>query len=111
MKRIIANAVNSRDFGNSQPVALIEMIFEDLVVLLKFIHLAQEEGLFTKPFLFTKKIEYLDSIWHHFILHTRLYEKFCMENFGEYLHHEPESAFEGAITHNSKKIKKQFKIN
>lgn len=105
MRSIIAKAVNLKEFGNSQPTPLIEMIFDDLVVLLKFIYKAQKEGSLAGPFLFTQKIDYLDNIWHHFILHTRLYEKFCMEQFGEFLHHEPESPDDVKTNHNSEKLR------
>lgn len=90
MKEIIVDAVNLRDFSNSKSSVLLEMIYEDLVTLLRFIHQSQAEGLLNKPFCFTNQINYLDSFWHHFILHTRLYQDFCQKEFGEYLHHDPE---------------------
>ena len=89
MKYAITRAVNFKEFGNSLPSGLIEMMFDDLVVLLKFLHRAQKEGLLIEPFFFTNQIDYLDSIWHHFILHTRLYYDFCMQELGEYMHHDP----------------------
>ena len=33
----------------------------------------------------------IDEMWHNFILFTQDYEKFCLDNFGRYLHHQPES--------------------
>ncbi|MBU6214568.1 hypothetical protein KGM48_01865 [Patescibacteria group bacterium] len=30
-----------------------------------------------------------DEVWHAHILHTREYEAFCKENFGQFLHHVP----------------------
>lgn len=31
----------------------------------------------------------VDLAWHEFILFTRLYERFCQQNFGKMIHHEP----------------------
>lgn len=31
----------------------------------------------------------IDVGWHHFILHTRAYTKFCKNYFGRYIHHNP----------------------
>jgi len=35
----------------------------------------------------------VDLGWHHFILHTQDYAKFCADCFGRFIHHEPGSAF------------------
>lgn len=32
----------------------------------------------------------IDAIWHDFILHTRDYEAFCLQNFGRFVHHVPQ---------------------
>ena len=32
----------------------------------------------------------IDGIWHDFILHTRDYEAFCLQNFGRFIHHVPQ---------------------
>jgi|LakMenE01Jun11ns_1017448.scaffolds.fasta_scaffold9952510_4 hypothetical protein len=32
----------------------------------------------------------IDEAWHEFILHTKLYEQYCMEEFGKFIHHDPE---------------------
>lgn len=32
----------------------------------------------------------LDELWHAFILHTRDYHDFCLQFFGEYVHHDIE---------------------
>jgi hypothetical protein len=34
----------------------------------------------------------IDNMWHSFILYTKDYTDFCLEKFGEYLHHEPDIA-------------------
>ncbi len=31
----------------------------------------------------------VDKAWHEFILHTRAYEAFCRERYGELIHHDP----------------------
>lgn len=31
----------------------------------------------------------VDSAWHEFILHTKLYDQFCGQAFGQFLHHNP----------------------
>lgn len=65
------------------------MIFDDLLKLLAFTHSAQKNGTWSGPFLFTKQLEIMDEMWHAFILHTELYQNYCMNSFGEVLHHDP----------------------
>lgn len=31
----------------------------------------------------------IDEFWHTFILHTRVYEEFCKNYFGTFIHHKP----------------------
>ncbi len=31
----------------------------------------------------------VDDLWHEFILHTRHYQAFCQQAFGQFLHHSP----------------------
>ena len=38
--------------------------------------------------ILTPSIE-VDKAWHEFILHTRIYDKFCQKNFGRFIHHTP----------------------
>ncbi|MNJ92616.1 hypothetical protein D3C87_102900 [compost metagenome] len=95
MKNIIVKAINKKDFNNTQPSELVEMIFDDLLALLRFIHQAKKDGALKGSFQFTSQIDYLDSCWHHFILYTAYYYKFCFEEFGEYLHHMPEEETSG----------------
>ena len=33
--------------------------------------------------------ELIDSIWHHYILHTKEYAKFCADHFQAFVHHTP----------------------
>lgn len=32
----------------------------------------------------------IDEMWHNFILFTQDYQEFCLNNFGRYIHHQPE---------------------
>jgi hypothetical protein len=34
----------------------------------------------------------IDNMWHNFILYTQDYTQFCIQYFGEYLHHMPDVA-------------------
>lgn len=88
MRKTIAQIVNLREFSNAKPQILLEMVYDDLVILLRFINQSQKSGLLVEPFYFTSQINYLDEMWHHFILQTRAYHQFCDQEFGEYLHHE-----------------------
>lgn len=36
--------------------------------------------------------ESVDFVWHSFILHTREYDLFCQNQFGQFLHHVPSSS-------------------
>jgi hypothetical protein len=36
----------------------------------------------------------MDEMWHNFILHTRVYQKFCHEKLNLFIHHEPTPASE-----------------
>ena len=36
-------------------------------------------------------IRAVDEAWHEFILHTWLYETFCKERYGHFVHHRPTS--------------------
>jgi hypothetical protein len=31
----------------------------------------------------------VDDLWHTFILDTKLYQKYCIDNFGIFIHHNP----------------------
>ncbi|MCG8093089.1 MAG: hypothetical protein JAZ17_05575 [Candidatus Thiodiazotropha endolucinida] len=33
---------------------------------------------------------HLDEAWHHFILDTKNYENYCIENYGAFIHHVPD---------------------
>jgi|SRR5579862_1952074 len=33
----------------------------------------------------------VDAAWHEFILHTRLYQEFCLDRYGHFIHHCPTS--------------------
>jgi hypothetical protein len=79
------------------------MIFEDLLSLLNQTEQMKEKGVLTTPFFFTQELDYLDQVWHEFIIHTHDYFDYCMNTFGKYLHHSPtlqgETQSEGSYTH------------
>ena len=58
-----------------------EMVF---VEMLKFLYLC---GVISTPC--SPPSKEIDEMWHCFILHTIDYHKFCWENFGRFLHHDP----------------------
>lgn len=93
MKQVIVEAVNAKEYQGSKSPVLLSMIYDDLVLLLKFIYETQKQGSLRRSFCFTNQIEYLDLFWHHFILNTRLYQEFCEAELGGFLHHEPEPNF------------------
>ena len=31
----------------------------------------------------------VDEAWHNFILHTKVYQEYCLSNFGQFVHHNP----------------------
>lgn len=43
----------------------------------------------------------VDSMWHEFILHTRLYKQWCNLALGRFLHHTPAEALGEASEHNN----------
>src|SRR4249919_2455597 len=42
-----------------------------------------------------------DELWHEFILHTRAYQQFCQQAFGDMLHHTPATALSANRQHNA----------
>ncbi|MEP5339185.1 MAG: hypothetical protein ABJL44_16395 [Algibacter sp.] len=56
-----------------------------LIELIKYLVVTNENNKTTSP-------SYLvDLAWHEFILFTKYYHLFCMENFGKFIHHTPDS--------------------
>lgn len=59
----------------------------------------------TKQFLFLCGIspqrlappELIDECWHHFILFTKGYARFCESYFGRFIHHSPKTAAERQV--------------
>ena len=39
--------------------------------------------------------EHIDSAWHEFILHTKIYADFCLYRYGRLVHHIPSSPLAG----------------
>ena len=52
-----------------------------------------------------KSLVIIDEMWHNFILHTKLYYRFCMSNFRRIIHHVPTSSRE------KKQFKKRLELN
>ncbi|WKK73621.2 hypothetical protein QYS49_16960 [Marivirga salinae] len=50
----------------------------------------------------------IDEMWHNFILHTRIYQKFCNEKLNLFVHHEPTPASEKIIGFDSEVEKHKF---
>jgi hypothetical protein len=50
----------------------------------------------------------IDEMWHTFILHTRIYQKFCNEKLNLFVHHEPTPASEKIIGFDSEEEKQKF---
>ncbi len=56
-----------------------------LTELIKYLIITNESNKTTSP-------SYLvDLAWHEFILFTKYYNIFCTENFGQFIHHTPDS--------------------
>ncbi|MFT6036401.1 MAG: hypothetical protein ACI9XJ_001983, partial [Marivirga sp.] len=36
-----------------------------------------------------KPLLIIDEMWHNFILHTKQYQRYCMDKFKRFIHHEP----------------------
>lgn len=60
----------------------------------KFLYLSLQPGIFIPDELLI-----LDEMWHNFILFTRVYQEFCLDYFGVYLHHIPASKQEKQLHH------------
>jgi hypothetical protein len=58
-----------------------ERLFRDLI---RFLYLC---GTSDQAYVPSKRI---DLAWHHFILFTRDYKRFCETFFGRFIHHDPE---------------------
>ncbi len=71
-------------------------LFHDL---LGWLWLKQQRAKQDKPTYLFGPLLVLDELWHLFILHTRDYNDFSQQYFGEYVHHEPEPpGFEHHLT-------------
>lgn len=44
---------------------------------------------FPKACIMLRSMREIDEMWHEFILFTRDYTQFCLDYFGEYIHHLP----------------------
>jgi hypothetical protein len=50
----------------------------------------------------------IDEMWHNFILHTRLYQKFCNEKLNLFIHHEPTPPKERVVGFDSEDEKQKY---
>lgn len=51
--------------------------------------LAPEDESIPDRCVMLRSMQEIDEMWHEFILFTEDYIQFCMEHFGEYVHHMP----------------------
>ena len=58
----------------------------------KWLWLAAQAG--SNRIAITEPLLIIDEMWHNFILFTVEYKKYCVENFGRYLHHAPKKQSE-----------------
>jgi hypothetical protein len=84
-----------------EPIA--NSIFDDLLLLLAHAHDRQETEHADCGFTFTQELNLMDEMWHAFILHTRFYTEYCLENFGMIIHHLPETQTENSDSEDEKK--------
>ena len=63
------------------PAREAKSLFRDMLM---FLWLSSE-----KPVLIFNGLILVDEMWHHFILHTEDYERFCLGHFGKMIHHRP----------------------
>ena len=94
-KMVHGNFINSYQFPVSLEQKLIEQyshlseqqaqeIIEGLRTYFQICNLAQDES---KEVAMPSRA--VDSAWHEFILHTKLYAEFCEQAFGRFMHHSP----------------------
>ncbi|MFC3559467.1 glycine-rich domain-containing protein [Pedobacter jamesrossensis] len=74
---VISRFTDMMDIG--QPEA--EDIFNETK---KFLYLSQVPDIFIPDELLI-----IDEMWHNFVLFTKDYHLFCLDNFGRFVHHQP----------------------
>lgn len=55
----------------------------------KWLWLASKADPVNAPLFIDKPLLIIDEMWHNFILHTKHYYKFCLQNFKRIIHHDP----------------------
>ncbi|ELR70302.1 hypothetical protein C900_03987 [Fulvivirga imtechensis AK7] len=55
----------------------------------KWLWLASKTSEEDTPLFIDKPLLIIDEMWHTFILHTKQYYKFCLQNFRRFVHHQP----------------------
>jgi hypothetical protein len=71
-----------KDFGGTRKEA--GHIFR---ATLKWLYLSQQAN--SAPCFISSDLIKIDEMWHTFILFTRDYMNFCLQQFGCYVHHQP----------------------
>jgi hypothetical protein len=71
--------------------------FKELKKLLFIIYLVQEQKIGVEHFDIFDQMGELDEMWHQFILMTVDYERFCLDVFGVFIHHDPEIPKLGSV--------------
>ena len=59
-----------------------QQLFRDMLMFLYICGTNTKQNRYSPP-------KMIDEAWHTFIIFTREYAKFCHENFGRFLHHNP----------------------
>lgn len=90
----------------------------------KWLWLASKSGESDEFSLFIdRQLLVIDEMWHNFILHTKHYYRFCLDNFNKIIHHNPtpkrekdrqKDAFdldpERILTEQERKFKEQYSL-
>jgi hypothetical protein len=69
------------------PRAEAELIFQETLKWLWLCSLPEREE--NRGPVTHAPMQVVDEMWHSFILCTRDYQRFCDENLGGYIHHQP----------------------
>lgn len=80
------------DIHAKNPEHTLEQVRQYFQDLLAWLWLHQHRKIHHKNTWMFGPLLILDTVWHHFILHTRDYHAFCAHFFGEYIHHDVEPA-------------------
>lgn len=91
-EKVIKNFI--RNYNVSKNTA--DELFNDM---LKYLWICKKHSLEQKTapdqdlhfqFVMHEEMRDIDNMWHTFILYTKEYTQFCLDYFGEYMHHAPD---------------------